>query len=579
MKSVCSPRCYLLLAGLVLALTAGQTALAQPADTPETKYWIFLSDKLDAAGKTTTIEAGHLTERARQRRLRRGTMRSSTTDAPLSPAYLNALGTLGITPLHQSRWLNAVSARLTARQAEATRALPFVRALRPVARLTAVPEPAPSAALSAIDPPAARKNTSIDYGQSLAQLELINAVQPLERGINGEGVLIGFLDTRYDLVTGQHFDHRALRHIPNSGRLLEVRDFTTADQAANGANQTSRHGMSVASVAVGFEEGQMVGPAYGAQVLAATTEFGPFERNVEEDNFVRGLEWLESQGVDVVNTSLGYSEFDAGQHSYTPADLDGDTGITTVAFDLAASLGVVVVGSAGNEGNAPWRFITTPADGDSVIAVGSVDNLGTRNAFSGVGPTADGRIKPDVAAQGSTVFLASSNGAYNSNGAGTSFSSPMVAAVAAQILQVNPNLNPIEVRDILRETASQAANPDNLLGWGIIDADAAILRAESLVTATEDEAPLPTAFEIRAPYPNPFTDETVFEVRAPAQAGFARMSIYNLLGQRVDVPFEGALNPGVNTIVFRAASLPAGLYLYRLEGDGVSRTGKMVLMR
>ncbi len=577
MKSVRTPR-ILLLAGLVLAFAAGQSALAQSA--PETKYWIFLSDKLDDAGKTMTVEAGYLTERALQRRLKRGTGQSSMADAPLSPAYLAALEKLGITPFHQSRWLNAVSARLSDRQAETVRALPFVREIRPVALLAAAPEPDPTAPPT-IDPPAAGKSTSIDYGQSLAQLELVNAVPAIERGINGDGVIIGFLDTRYDLVTGQHFDHRALRHIPDSGRLIEVRDFTATDQAAYGSNQTSRHGMSVASVAVGFEEGHIVGPAYGAEVLAATTEFGQsdYEKNSEEDNFVAGLEWLESQGVDVVNSSLGYSEFDAGQHSYTQADLDGDTGITTVAFDHAASLGVVVVCSAGNEGTRSWRFITTPADGDSVIAVGSVNNFGTRNGFSGVGPTADGRTKPDVAAQGSSIYLASTSGAYNSRGSGTSFASPMVAAVAAQMLQVNPDLNPIEIRDILRETASQANNPDNFLGWGIIDANAAILRAESLVTATEDEATIPEGFEVRAPYPNPFTDETVIEVRAPAQAGSARMTIYNLLGQRVDVPFEGALNPGVNKIVFRAASLPAGLYLYRLEGDGVSRTGKMVLIR
>lgn len=339
--------------------------------------------------------------------------------------------------------------------------------------------------------------------------------------------------------------------------------------------------MQVTSVAVGFEEGQLVSPAYGAEVLAATTEFAPHERNSEEDNFVAGLEWLESQGVDVVSTSLGYGDFfDAGQHNYTTDDLDGDTGLTTRAADLAASLGVVVVASAGNEGNDSWHFITTPADGDSVIAVGAVTPNRTKAGFSGFGPTADERIKPDVAAMGTSMYLASPSGSYSSGAQGTSFSTPMVAAVACQILQANPDLNPMEVRDVLRETASQAANPDNALGWGIINADAAITRAEELVgTSTEDEAPVPDAFEVRPPYPNPFSDQTVFEVHAPAQAGFVRMSVYNLLGQRVGVPFEGRLNPGVNRIVFRTATLPPGLYLYTLEGDRVSHSGKMVLIR
>ena len=148
---------------------------------------------------------------------------------------------------------------------------------------------------------------------------------------------------------------------------------------------------------------------------------------------------------------------------------------------------------------------------------------------------------------------------------------------------MSPDLNPIEVRDILRATASLgklgSGNENNLLGWGIIDADAAITRAEELATGIEEEAPIPDAFEVLSPYPNPFSDQTVFEIRAPANAGFVRMSVYNLLGQRVDMPFEGRLNPGVNRIVFRAATLPAGLYLYTLEGERVSRSGKMVLVR
>ena len=575
-------RC-LFLAGFVLVVAFGRTAQAQDAEPQPVKYWIFLSDKLDAAGKATVVEAGYLTDRALQRRMRRGTARSSMTDAPLSPTYLSALRKLGITPLLESRWLNAVTARLDARQAEAVATLPFVRAMRPVARFTVPPEPEAGPVSEALAVPSARKHTRLDYGQSLEQLETINAVPALERDppINGTGVIIGFLDTRYDLATGQHFDHRSLRHLVDSERLIEVRDFTEMDQQNYGRNQSSRHGMAVASVAVGFEEGQIVGPAYGAEVLAATTEFGQsdYERNSEEDNFVAGLEWLESQGVDVVNTSLGYNEFDLGERSYTQAEMDGDTGITTIAFDFAASLGVVVVSSAGNEGDDPWGIITTPADGDSVIAVGAVTAARARIPFSGTGPTADGRIKPDVAAQGNSVFLASSNGDYNPNGSGTSFSSPIVAAVAAQMLQVNPDLGPIDVRDILRETASQANNPDNLLGWGIINADAAIKRAEQLFTATEAETPLPDAFAVMPPYPNPFSEETTFDVQVPARANFVRLSVYNLLGQRVDVPFEGALNPGVHQIVFRAASLPSGVYLYKLESNGVTRSGKMVLMR
>ena len=558
-------RC-LLIASLVLAFAYGQTTLAQHADRPDVKYWIFLKDKLDAAGKTTPVEADYLSERTRERRARRGTAVTPTLDAPLSDVYLDELRRRGITPLVESRWLNAVSARLDERQREAVRKLSFVRELRPVAQgksATVHEEEAASAPLI----PFARRLTHLDYGNSETQLEVINAILPLERGINGDSVRLGILDSEFG-----GFEHPAFAALVNNGRLLADSNFV-------GQAQSSRHGRRVASIAVGFDEGELIGPAYGAELLAATTEFDSgLDSRQEEDNFVAALEWMESEGVDVVNISLIYNFPFEGGNSYTPDQMDGDTGVTTVAADQAAMLGVVVVAAAGNEGSNNWHIIGTPADGDSVIAVGSVASNKTKAGSSSFGPTADGRTKPDVAAMGSRVWLANTNTNYGT-GSGTSFASPLVAAVACQILQVNPDLTPMQVRDLLRETASQAENPDNALGWGIIDADAAIRRAEELATATEDQAPIPDAFEVLSPYPNPFSDQTVFEIRAPANAGFARMSVYNLLGQRVALPFEGRLNPGVNRIVLRAATLPAGLYLYRLEGDQVSHAGKVMLVR
>ncbi len=554
--------------GLVLCLGGLPPAHARQAEPAPAKYWIFFHDKRDAASKATTVEPDHLTDRARQRRLRRGTAHSPTLDAPLSPAYLDALRQRGIAPRVESRWLNAVSAFLSDQQVDAVRKLPFVRAVQPVGSTTRAPEPegAPPAGTQQT----AGKATLLDYGASRTQLEVINAVAPLERGINGAGVRLGFLDTEFG-----GFAHPAFERLVAEGRLLADSNFV-------GQSQGDIHGRRVASIAVGFDEGSLIGPAHGAEVLAATTEYAPTETNQEEDNFVAGIEWLEARGADVVNVSLGYNTFDAGQRDYTIAELDGDTGVTTRAADRAAALGVVVVTSAGNEGcTAPsgcWYYVTTPADGDSVIAVGAVRSDSSLASFSGRGPTADGRTKPDVSAMGVSVVNASSNLGYGS-GSGTSFSAPLVAGVVCQILQVNPNLGPIDVRDILRETASRAANPDNDLGWGIIDADAAILLAEQRIVATEDDLPPPAGFLLARPYPNPFSEETVFEIRAPAGAGFARLSVYDLLGRRVDVPFEGTLQPGVHRVIFRAEGLPPGLYLYRLQGEHLSQSGKMVLVR
>ena len=208
----------------------------------------------------------------------------------------------------------------------------------------------------------------------------------------------------------------------------------------------------------------------------AKTENTFSETPVEEDNWIAALEWADSIGVDVTSTSLGYTTYDSPFTSYTWENMDGNTARITIAADLAVKKGIVVVNSAGNQGfHTEHNTIGAPSDGDSVIAVGAVNSSGTRTSFSSVGNTADGRIKPDIMAMGSGVVLASSNGTTSyKTGSGTSFSCPLAAGVAALILSYNPSLTPIQVRDLLRNSASRSQNPDREYGWGIIDALKAI---------------------------------------------------------------------------------------------------------
>ena len=505
-------------------------------------------------------------------------------DAPVAPHYVARVRALGATVLVESRWLNAVSVRLRPERVADVRRLPEVREVRPIGR-TSEPPP-PQVPRTSVPPNAAAgKAARLDYGPSRTQLAVMNAVAPLERGLNGAGVRLGFLDGGFG-----GFEHPVFDRLRRDGRLVDTADFTT-DQG----EQSGRHGQSVASAAVGFAEGTLVGPAWGAEVLAATTEFGPSETNREEDNFVAGLEWMERQGADVVNVSLGYTTFDAGERSYVPADLDGDTGLTTQAADLAAALGLVVVTSAGNaatvrkgedvflctDHDVPegcWYYVGTPADGDSVIAVGAVRRDSARAAFSSFGPTADGRIKPDVAAQGDSVVVAVQTDRY-AYADGTSFSSPLVAAVVCQMLQVNPALTPIQVRDVLRATASQAESPDNALGWGIIDAEAAIEAAGSAPLPTPAPPGPPTSVRVTARYPNPARDRVTFEIEASPGAGSATVSLYNVLGQRRTSRSAQPLQPGSNTIVVPTGHLAPGLYLYAVEVAGQRLTGSVAVVR
>ena len=553
------------------ALLAAFVLFAPSASAQEVapKYWIFFEDKGEAAGKATVPKAGYLDARAQRRRARRGSeAHAARRDAPLAPAYLEEVKALGAEPLVESRWLNAVSARLRPEQVADVQRLASVRAVRLVGR-TSVPTPQKPPREAGTAGSNAGKATRLDYGPSATQLAVMNAIAPLERDINGAGVRLGFLDTEFG-----DFQHPVFDRLRADGRLIATENFAQGPQ-------TNRHGEAVASTAVGYAEGQLIGPAWGAEVLAATTEYAPSETNQEEDNFVAGMEWMERNGADVVNASLGYTTFDAGQRSYTPDDLDGDTGITTRIVDVAASLGVVVVTSAGNSGcDSPencWYYIGTPADADSAIAVGAVTSDSLRATFSSFGPTADGRTKPDVAAQGVNVVVAGGTDGYGFSN-GTSFSSPLVAAVVCQILQVNPDLNPIQVRDLLRATASQATTEDNALGWGIVNAELAIQNALP-VAAEPAPSELPEAIRVMRRYPNPSRARVAFEVAAPSGSGTADVRLYNLLGQQQAPRLAQSLQAGLNTLTLATDGLAPGLYLYVIETASQRLTGSVTVVR
>ena len=551
----------------LLLLSSVHVASAQE----KTKYWIFLNDKLDVASKHTLVESEYLTEAAVTRRALRGkpdvASKFARQDAPISQAYEANLATMGITVAQRSRWFNAVTAWLSAEEINKVAALPYVRKVRPVAHLR--PSVLPNIPVSAVIANRTSSNCPSNlFGPSCEQLDVVNAIPPLERGINGQGVTLGFLDTNYSTPGDRPFTHRSLVHLRDSGRLIEARDFSERDptQPCNGTNT---HGMSVASVAVGFREGELIGPGYGASVYASKTECAPYERNIEEDNFVAAVEWMESEGVDVMTSSLGYFGFDTGQHSYTRSDLDGDTGLTTIAFDWAAQRGVITVTSAGNGGPGA-STIGTPADGDSVISVGAVNSSGLIVSFSSRGPTADGRIKPDVSAQGASVYLAGGSGYGRSNG--TSFSAPMVAGIVTQILQVNPGLGPREVWHVLTSTASRSNTPDNDFGWGIVDADAAVMAAD-LLTRSDRPTLVPGNLTVHPPYPNPFQSTAHFTIEAFEPVLHARLAIFDMLGRKVATVYEGPINAGGMPIAFDGTHLPPGIYAYSLEVDGRVQSG------
>lgn len=433
------------------------------------RVWVFFVDKriADAAAYRRALQAyaQTLTPHARQRRLlRREDDLVDIYDLPVPETYVRQTQALGARVRARSRWLNAVSVVATPDAIQRIRALPFVRAVTPVARFRRTPPPPP------VDLPLPKPTGThhrLDYGDSFTQLDQLRVPALHDIGLSGRGVLIALLDTGY------HLNHEAFDSLRT--RVVAEWDFihndgTTSDQAGQDGPGQHDHGTETLSVIGGFAPGRLIGPAYGARFLLAKTESIAFEEQIEEDWWMQAIEWADSLGADIVSSSLGYNAW------YEFSDMDGQTGVTTRAAVIAVNRGIVVVNAMGNEGQSGWQKMIAPADADGIISVAAVDATGNRAEFSSKGPTFDGRIKPDVAAMGVSVLLANpgnATGYLRLNG--TSFATPLVAGVAALLLEAFPHWTPVRMLQALQTTASQAAAPDTLLGYGIADALDALL--------------------------------------------------------------------------------------------------------
>ncbi len=448
-----------------------ETALRQSRPDDRHIVWIYFKDKgPSAAGRVESFPA--LSARTRARRAARATLPADgpIEDRALDRIYVEMVTRQVARVRHQSRWFNAVSAEATAAQARAVAAHPFVARIDLVKRYRRTREEP----LEPIDSRRIRPRaqgltvtgaTLLDYGTSFAQVSQIGVPDLHDRGLSGAGVVVAVFDTGF-----ANLAHEAFEHL----NVVAERDFINGLDTVRGS--THNHGTATLSVLGGMREGQLIGPAHGASFLLAMTEDVRSETPVEEDSWVAAAEWAELMGADVISSSLGYLDFDLPFTSYTDRDMDGETAITTRAAAMAAARGVVVVNSAGNAGFRPdGNTLGAPSDGKQVIAVGAVDSAGNRAVFSSVGPTADGRIKPDVAALGVRAKVASTAAPDSyALASGTSFSCPLTAGVVALLLQAHPTYSVEQVLSALRSTASQSAAPDNLLGWGLVNAVAAV---------------------------------------------------------------------------------------------------------
>ena len=409
----------------------------------------------------------NLTERAIERRKKLlGDEIISYEDLPIRNKSIDILNSLGVKIVHKLTWFNAVSAYIDDSQLTTIRELPFVVKVEPVKVMKFKRNMIEQSGLEK-----SNDASELNYGSSFTQLNLMDVPIVHSKGFIGEGVIIGLLDTGF-----RWRDHESLI---NADVIAEYDfifdDSITANQPEDTPSQDS-HGTSVFSEVGGFKDSTLIGASYGSSFILAKTEDIRSETHVEEDNYAAALIWMENYGVDITSSSLGYSEFDTSTYSYTYEDMNGETTIVTKACELAFSKGVVTITAAGNEGNTSWHYITAPGDGFNTITVGAVYSSNKVTSFSSRGPTYDGRIKPDILAQGSGVFAVSASGftRYNTGFAGTSAAAPLACGVVGLLLSAHPYLTNVQVRDILLRTADNFSSPDNNRGYGLVSAAKAI---------------------------------------------------------------------------------------------------------
>ncbi len=462
---------------VVLALLTFTVAFAA-----DSKYWVFFVDK-GSSTHTAFMHAAQnsVSRRALERRARQN-VPLTMHDVPVCEDYVHQVLNLGAEVIHKSKWLNAISIVAPDSTISRVMLLPCVSRIEKVPTFVA-PMPDTTTTYNRI-------TLDSHYGAAAAQADAMGVRALHEAGYRGQGVFVGMLDSGFR-TTGACFDSMHAR-----GALIAVWDFvhgdSTVDYAEGDEDRTGYgHGTKTLSIIGANAPGQMVGLAPLATFALGKTENVNTERRTEEDNWIAGVEWLDSLGVDIISSSVGYTTFDAPDMSYTFEQLDGNTARTTWAADFAAFLGITMVNSAGNERDDPWAHINTPADGDSVCAAGATSFDGLVSSFSSPGPTADDRIKPDLCAPGVMVTTWNpSTDVPSSDANGTSFACPLVAGTAAVVLsKLRADGSSIEgwaLIELLKTSADAANVPDNDYGYGNPHAGIAASLFDGLFVALTD---------------------------------------------------------------------------------------------
>ena len=541
-------RIFLLLIILLPSLSFSQTA-------PD-KYWVQFTDKPSQFSLEAPQE--FLSQRAIDRRIRQG-IAFDADDLPVHQSYVDQVSQLGdVQVLHRSKWFNAITIKITdPLLLEEISNLPFVAQTRSVKCYTI-----PEVEFDRIEDE--RRFTEYDtsvYGESLRQIEMVNGHLLHAADFTGEGLQIAVMDAGF----------RRSRELPifdylrAEGKITEQNDLVEWwDTDVNGH---SNHGTWVLSIMGGYMPDSLIGTAPDAHYFLFRTEDSESEFIIEEDNWVAAIEEADSLGIDLVNTSLGYSEYDDPTLDHDYSNMDGRTARISIASTIAARKGMLLVTSAGNKGLSSWKYITAPADADSILTVGAVDATGTHAGFSSFGPSFDGRVKPNVVTMGESTVIADLDSTIR-RGNGTSFSAPVLCGLAACLWQAHPSKTNMEVLKAIEQSAHLFSNPNDSLGFGIPDFWKAHLILRGDAEENTDQITL---------YPNPSKGPMRLELKLNAALNEAPE--FDIFGNDGKLVAQGCLNYFGDRILhsFDYAHLNAGSYVLRVRTPEQNFTKRFVI--
>ena len=521
-------------------------------DTFAQKFFIRFTDK-NGSSYTISNPSDFLSARSIARRINQGVV-VTTEDLPVNSNYIDSVIAKGALILTKSKWFNGVTVQCDSTVLSNILALPFVLNATNVLRHGKSTVHKSDWLLNS---PNQLRTASYNYGGSFNQIHLMNGEYLHNLGYTGAGMLVAVIDAGFANVDQlSTFDSLRLRN-----GIVATWDFVDNQSSVY---EDDAHGMEVLSTMAGNTPGQLVGTSPDANFILLRTEDVFTENIIEEYNWNAAAEFADSAGADLITSSLGYTDFDDAATSHTYADMNGHTCPSSIAANRAFSKGILVCTSAGNSGNNSWHYLSAPSDGDDVLSVGAVDDVGNFVSFSSYGPASDGDIKPNVAAKGLGSTIADLGNTIGT-GSGTSFSCPILAGSATCLLQANPTSSVADVKSAIERSANYFLTPTDTLGYGIPNFGNA-----DLLLGTRELSKNNLGIII---YPNPINDKAVFQFST--LSGNSKMIIYNVSGVVVSTY---SLDKGKSELIIDLSQFANGVYTCRIEDKNYNGIQKFIVI-